>query len=273
MTQLPLSTSGRTAEEVARACAAEANRIMLDRFPGRAGRRREETRSKGRGNFVTETDLAVNNAVLELLRAEYPDHHVLSEETPADATDRRGGWLWVVDPIDGTHNFSQGIPHFCFTIALCHNGEPVLGLTRAPVTDEEFYARKGGGLLVNGERAYASATPSLAESVLGLDLGYDDERAAKLISLLAGLWPGMQAVRVMGSAALGLAFAGCGRFDVYVHHFLYPWDSAAGILLVQEGGGLVIDRDGGPATLYSDAIIAGAPGVVRDFLRLAADKT
>jgi myo-inositol-1(or 4)-monophosphatase len=266
--ELPQSTGGQTAEQVVRECAQEASRIITARYGNR-----EDTLGKGRGNFVTQTDLAVHNAVLDILRRDYPDHGVLSEEAPGgEGSGGQGGWLWVVDPIDGTHNFSQGVPHFCFTIALCFDGEPVLGLTRAPVTGEEFFARKGGGLLVNGEPASISATPSLAESILGVDLGYDDERAAKLISLLAGVWPGVQAVRVMGSAALGLAFAACGRFDVYVHHFLYPWDSAAGILLVQEGGGLVLDRDGGPATISGDAIVAGAPGVVHDFLGLTRDQ-
>jgi fructose-1,6-bisphosphatase/inositol monophosphatase family enzyme len=269
VTELPTATSGRSAERVARDCAGEATRILLDRFSGRAGGQRGDVRRKGRGNFVTETDLAVESAVLERLRAEFPEHAVLSEEGAGKSSDPKRGWLWVVDPLDGTHNYSQGNPVFSFTIALCHDGEPVLGLTCAPATGDEFFARKGGGLLVNGEPACVSATPSLAESVLGLDLGYDDERAAKLISLVAGVWPGMQAVRVMGSAALGLAFAACGRFDVYVHHFLYPWDAAAGILLVQEGGGLVLDRDGGPMTLYNDSVIAGAPGAVQDFLRVA----
>jgi len=266
VTELPQSAGDKTAEEVTRACADEAVRIIMDRY-GRS----EEVLAKGRGNFLTETDLAVHNAVLDILRVEYPDHRVLSEEGSKDATDRQSGWLWVVDPIDGTHNYSQGVPHFCFTIALCFDGEPVLGLTRAPVTGEEFFARKGGGLLVNREPASVSASPSLAESVLGVDLGYDDERAAKLISLLAGVWPGVQAVRVMGSAALGFAYAACGRFDIYVHHFLYPWDSAAGILIVREGGGLALDRDGGPATIRSDAIIAGSPGAVQDFLRFSPD--
>ncbi len=244
----------------------------MDCFPGRAGGDRAETRSKGRGNFVTETDLAVENAVLERLRAEYPGHAVLSEEASGEVKRRDKGWLWVVDPIDGTHNYSQGVPHFCFTIALCFDGEPVLGLTDAPVTGEEFFAVKGGGLVVNGEPASVSATPTLAASVLGMDLGYDDARAARLLSLVAELWPGMQAVRVMGSAALGLAFAACGRFDVYVHHFLYPWDAAAGILFVQEGGGTILNRDGGPMTLYSQGVIAGAPGAAQDFLRLARER-
>jgi myo-inositol-1(or 4)-monophosphatase len=267
VTELPQSAGGQTAERVARACAEKASRIITARYG-----HREDTVAKGRGNFVTETDLAVHNAVLDILRREYPDHGVLSEEAPGgEEADRHGGWLWVVDPIDGTHNFSQGVPHFCFTIALCFDGEPVLGLTLAPVTGEEFFARKGGGLLVNGEPASVSATLALSESVLGVDLGYDDERAAKLISMLADVWPGVQAVRVMGSAALGLAYAACGRFDVYVHHFLYPWDSAAGILLVREGGGLVLDRDGAPASLYSDALITGAPGAVQDFFRLTPE--
>jgi len=269
VTELPTSNSGRSAEEVARECAEEATRILLDRFPGRAGGHRGETRRKGRGNFVTETDLAVESAVLERLGAEFPAHDVLSEEGSGPAAEAKRGWLWVVDPLDGTHNYSQGNPIFSFTIALCRDGEPVLGLTIAPVTGDEFFARKGGGLLVNGEPASVSATPTLAESVLGLDLGYDDSRAAKLISLVAELWPGMQAVRVMGSAALGFAFAACGRFDVYVHHFLYPWDSAAGIVLVREGGGVVLDRDGGQMTLESDSVVAGTLGAVQDFLRVA----
>ena len=266
MTELPASATGKSAEYVARLCADEAVRKIMGRYGGR-----EEVVAKGRGNFLTETDLAVNNVVLDILRVEYPDHPVLSEEGSKEFSDRPSGWLWVIDPIDGTHNFSQEVPHFCFTIALCHGGEPVLGLTHAPVTGEEFFASKGSGLLVKGDPASVSATPSLAESVLGVDLGYDDERAAKLISLLAGVWPGVQAVRVMGSAALGLAFAACGRFDLYVHHFLYPWDSAAGILFVREAGGLVLDREGGPATIYSDALIAGAPGAVQDFRRLAGE--
>jgi myo-inositol-1(or 4)-monophosphatase len=238
----------------------------MDRYPGRPGGKRRETRSKGRGNFVTETDLAVETAVLDLLRAEFPEHGVLSEEA-AREVDANKGWAWIVDPIDGTHNYSQGIPHFCFTIALCHDGEPVLGLTRNPATRDEFFAVGGSGLLVNGVPASASDTPSLADSVLGVDLGYDDERAARLLEMLRRIWPGMQAVRVMGSAALGLAYAACGRFDVFVHHRLYPWDCAAGILFVREAGGLVVEPDGGEARIYSERLVAGAPGVVQELLR------
>ncbi len=297
MPDLPLSASGRTAADVARLCAREAGAIIMDRFPGRGGRRREPMRPertmKGRGNFVTETDLACERAVLDILAREYPDHPVLSEETadgwvkgqgsgvvrsasrgPRPTTQgRRGeGWLWVVDPLDGTHNFSQGIPQFAFNIALCRDGDPVLALTFAPTTGEEFFAQAGSGLLVNGEPARVSATPALAQSVWGIDMGYDDARAARLISLLAEVWPGVQSVRVMGSAALGLAYAACGRYDLFVHHYLFPWDIAPGIVLVREGGGQIVSRDAEPITIYSEGVVAGAPGPVQDFLRVAQGK-
>ncbi len=264
MLALPSSTSGQTAENVACRCAREASEIIMSRFG-----RREQIQAKGRGNLVTETDLTTEHAVISILQEEYPDHAVLSEEMSGNVTRWDEGWLWVVDPLDGTYNYSRGIPNFAFNIALCHDGEPVLGLTRAPVTGDDFFAVKGDGLLVNGEPASVAPTPSLKQSALGVELGYDDARAAKLISILAEIWPGVQSVRVLGSAALGLAFAASGRYDVFVHHFLFPWDLAPGILLVREGGGTIMDRDGGPVNIYTEGVIAGAPGPVADFLALA----
>ncbi len=272
MSGLPLSATGKTAPQVARECAGAASRIMLEAFGSGAGRS-----AKGRRNFVTDTDLACEHAVLDILRREYPEHAVLSEETasahPEPVEGRWDqGWLWIVDPLDGTHNFSQGIPHFAFNIALCLDGVPVLGLTHAPAVGEEFFAERGRGLMVNGRPAHASAAASVAESVLGLDLGYDDARAARLLSVVGRIWPGAQAVRLMGSAALGLAYAACGRYGIFVHHYLFPWDLAAGIILVREGGGEIVSRDGGPATPYTEGVVSGAPAAVRDFLRLAGDE-
>lgn len=222
--------------------------------------------TKGRGNFLTEADLATERAVIDLLRTEFPDHAVLSEETSTEVESWERGCLWVVDPIDGTHNYSMGNPNFCFNIALCKDGEPVLGLTHAPATNEEFFAVKGGGLTVNGKSAHASHAKTIGESVWGMDMGYDDDRAAKLLQVVSNVWPGVQAIRIMGSAALGIAFAACGRYDLFVHQSLAPWDLAAGIVLVREGGGEVQSRDGEPITIRTDGIATGAPAVVREFL-------
>lgn len=227
---------------------------------------------KGRGNYVTETDLACEQAAIRILKDEFPDHRVLSEETsdgvlPWKDWDR--GWLWVIDPIDGTANFARGIPTFAFNIALCLDGEPVLGLTYQPVTGAEFFAERGEGLWVNGGRAYVSAVATLGESLMGIGLGYDYDRAAKALRILGDLWPGVQMVQNIGSAALGLAYAASGRFDLYVHHFLSPWDMAPGIVQVREGGGMVVDREGQPVTIYSEGLIAGARGPVEEFLRFS----
>jgi myo-inositol-1(or 4)-monophosphatase len=265
MPDLPVSASGKTAADVARLCAQEAGRIAMATFGSR-----QDVLVKGRGNFLTETDLAAERAVLAVLRKEYPQHEVLAEETAGKATSPSGrgeGWMWVVDPLDGTHNFSRGIPYFAFSIALCHGREPLLGLTYAPATGEEFFAEKGRGLTVNGEPARASGAERLGDCVLGVDLGYDDARAARMLELVAEVWP-VQSVRVMGSAALGLAYAACGRYDLFLHHFLYPWDVAAGIVLVREGGGAIVDRDGGAVSIDSEGVAAGAPAAVEEMLSL-----
>jgi myo-inositol-1(or 4)-monophosphatase len=264
MPGLPISTSGKTAADVARLCAREAGRLAMAAFG-----RRQEVRVKGRGNFLTETDLAAERAVLVVLAKEYPQHEILAEETAGKATGE--GWMWVVDPLDGTHNFSRGIPYFAFSIALCRRREPLLGLTYAPGTGDEFFAEKGQGLTVNGERARASAVERLGDCVLGVDLGYDDARAARMLEMVAEVWP-VQSVRVMGSAALGLAYAACGRYDLFLHHFLYPWDVAAGTVLVREGGGVIVDRDGDAVSIDSEGVIAGAPGAVGEMLSLASGR-
>ncbi|MCH7523092.1 MAG: hypothetical protein IH920_04895, partial [Chloroflexi bacterium] len=176
MPELPLSTSGETAAAVARACAQEAGRIAMDAFG-----RRQDVLVKGRGNFLTETDLAAERAVLAILRKEYPEHELLAEESAAEP--KGEGWMWVVDPLDGTHNFSRGIPYFAFNIALCYGREPLLGLTYAPATGEEFFAEDGKGLTVNGQPVRASTVERLSDCVLGVDLGYEDARAARLLEL------------------------------------------------------------------------------------------
>jgi fructose-1,6-bisphosphatase/inositol monophosphatase family enzyme len=117
-----------------------------------------------------------------------------------------------------------------------------------------------------------SDKPSLQASVLGFDMGYDDRRAAHMLALLRELWPGMQSVRIPGSAALGLAYAACGRYDLFVHHYLFPWDLAAGILLVREAGGVITDRDGSPIRIDSEGVVAGGTAVHADFLRRASSR-
>ncbi|HLB29663.1 MAG TPA: inositol monophosphatase [Dehalococcoidia bacterium] len=258
---LPQARSGRSAVEVARLAAREAGRLIMANV-----NRSQVVHRKGRGDLVTDVDLAVERSVIELLAAEYPDHGILSEETSPHQ--RGDGWLWVIDPVDGTRNYASAIPLFCFNLALCHDRQPALALTYDPVRRESFFATRGGGAWLGRRRIRVSQKESVRASVIGMDMGYDDERARRLLDSLLDLWPGMQAVRIMGSGALGLAYVACGRYDLYIHHLLYPWDIAAGILLVQEAGGIVTDRDGAPVTIESQGIIAGGPTAHADLARL-----
>ena len=268
MSDLPLSVSGKTAVEVAHACAQKAGRIIMASFPGLTGEASQVT-VKGPGNFVTEADMAAERATLELLREEYPEHGVLAEESAGES--RGGEWMWVVDPLDGTHNFTRGIPHFAFNIALCRGREPVMGLTFAPATGEEYFAQEGQGLTVRGKPARASRAEQVKKCLMGIGKGYDDVAAGRILELVRELWP-LEGMRDMGSAALGLAYAASNRFDLFIHHDLYPWDVAAGIVLVREGGGAIVDRGGGPATIDSQGIVAGAPGALAELLAMIGDR-
>jgi myo-inositol-1(or 4)-monophosphatase len=269
---LPRSASGLDPLAVARRCAEEGGRIALESF-----RRPQEVSVKGRGNLVTASDLASERRIREILSQEYPEHSILSEETsnfePQASSLETRGWMWVVDPLDGTRNYVSGIPFFCISIALCHDGEPLVGLTYDPNHCEAFCAEKGRGAWLERpggepEPVRSSTKPSVQASVLGIDLGYQDQRAKRMLALAHELFPGMQSVRIPGSAALGLAYAACGRYDLFVHNYLLPWDIAAGIALVREAGGLVTDRDGGPVGIGSEGVVAGGADVHADFLRL-----
>jgi myo-inositol-1(or 4)-monophosphatase len=261
---LPVAQSGDDAETVARRCLTEGGRLAMERF-----RQPQSVSVKGRGNLVTQVDLAIETYIARTLAEEFPEHALLSEESNPSVSELEG-WMWVVDPLDGTRNYVSGIPFFCINVALCFAGETVAGWTYDPVHDELFRATKGAGAWVNDQPAHVSRKESVQASVMGFDMGYDDARAGYMLDVMSSLWPGMQAIRIPGSAALGLAYAACGRYDLFTHNLLYPWDLAPGILLVREAGGVITDRVGGAITLHSEGAIAGGPSVHEDFLRLAA---
>jgi len=132
---------------------------------------------------------------------------------------------------------------------------------------------KGQGAFLNGSPIAISQRGLVAECILGFDIGGMDPRALCVLKMVQSLWPGMQSLRIMGSAALGLAYAAAGRVDVYCHHTLAPWDLAAGLLLVREAGGQVMDRlSGNSASLKSTGLVASSPQLLEEFLRLTRDQ-
>jgi fructose-1,6-bisphosphatase/inositol monophosphatase family enzyme len=263
---IDLPASGNTAIDVAWRCAREGGRLALERFGGV-----QAIDIKGHRNIVTETDVAVELKIKAILASEYPSHKILSEETAAD-TDVSRGWTWVIDPIDGTKNYAMGIPFWCVNIALCRDGEPIVALTYDAVHDEGYWAVAGQGAYCGQQRITASSQPDVFSSVIGLDLGYDDALGMQQLDLIRRIFPDVQGFRLTGSAALGLAYAACGRIDLYAHLNCSPWDVAAGLLLVREAGGVATDRDGAPMRITSRAFAAGGRLVHADFMkRYASD--
>jgi fructose-1,6-bisphosphatase/inositol monophosphatase family enzyme len=175
--------------------------------------------------------------------------------------------VWVLDPIDGTKNYAVGIPFWCVNLALCCDGDPVLGITYDPSHDEAFWAVAGEGAWCNDARAYASNAPDVDSSIIGVDLGYDDARGSGQIALMGRIFPNVQSIRILGSAALGFAYAASGRLDLFTHMNISPWDIAAGILLMREAGGVASDRNGGPMLVTSRTFVAGGRTAHDDFAR------
>ena len=248
--------------EIAVLAAKNAGRIQIEAL--------EKTHTidyKGETNLVTEVDLACEEAVFRLLHTAFPSHDFLLEEGPA----RRTGspWLWVVDPLDGTTNYTHGYPQFCCSIALQVEGRTVLGVVYDPVRDELFTARKGGGAFLNGGRIRTSDEDRLIRSLVATGFPDDIKRARdKNLRKFSRLLQRVRSVRRSGSAALDFCYLAAGRLDGYWVLKLAPWDAAAGVLMVEEAGGLVTDLQGGPTHLHTKAFVASNGRLHESLLRL-----
>ena len=256
---IPTSVSGRSALEISEEAARRAGQVIRDRFLTD-----KEIRFKGRADIVTDVDLEAERIILDLVRLEYPDFSILSEES--NPIETGSPFTWVIDPIDGTRNFAEGIPHFCVVVALAKGSDMVMGVTYDPIKEEVFTAQLGQGAHINGEPISVSTREEIPDCVLGFDLGYVDEKAATALDMIRHLWPGFQTMRLMGSSALGMAYAAAGRVDLYFHHSLSPWDSACGLLLAREAGGNVVDRQGQDANLFTPSVIVSSQRLIGRFL-------
>ncbi|MCI0706803.1 MAG: inositol monophosphatase [Ignavibacteriae bacterium] len=206
-------------------------------------------------NLVTEIDRKAESMIIERIRKRYPQHGFLGEESGGQETDSE--YKWVIDPLDGTTNFTHGLPIFCVSVGLEHKGELLLGVVYDPNMDELFTTEKDGGAFLNNKRIHVSTTNKLGESLLVTGFPYDIKtRTDGIVAHFENFLKASQAVRRLGSAALDLCYVAAGRFDGYWENSLNPWDMAAGVLLVQEAGGTVSDFRGFPSTIYQKPVLA-----------------
>lgn len=211
---------------------------------------------KGAIDLVTEMDIAAETLILDAIRSRFPDHAILSEEAGASAAADASGYRWVVDPLDGTTNYAHGLPIFCVSIGLEHDGVPVLGVIYAPVLNEMYAAERGKGATLNGQPLRVSQIAKLDRAMLVTGFPYDVQIKSSNLQHFSSFIHSVQAVRRLGSAALDLAWVAAGRFDGFWEPRLAPWDLCAGSLLVQEAGGRVSGYDGSPFSIYGAEVLA-----------------
>lgn len=210
---------------------------------------------KGSINLVTDVDKACEEAIVELLQGRFPDHDILAEEGSGRRKDSE--YKWVIDPLDGTTNYAHGYRLWAVSIALEYRGEIVAASVFEPNHDEMFLAEKGAGATLNGERIRVSETADLNHAMLTTGFAYN-VREAKNNNLdhFTDFLMRTRAIRRDGVAAIDLCYVADGRFDGFWELNLFPWDVAAGYLMIQEAGGKVTDFRGNPFDIYSKEILA-----------------
>jgi len=219
--------------------AAEAGAAELIAWRGRF-----RSYEKSARDLVTDADLASQKAIQAVIQQEFPDHGFLGEESP-DLDQLDLPYCWVVDPLDGTTNYVHDYPCFAVSIAVAHEGELMAAAILDPLRQEFFSAAQGQGSHLGGKPMAVSQTRKLSDSLVAVSLPPDLHADSPDLLAFLQVAPRCQAVRRTGSAALNLAYVACGRLDAHWAHFIHPWDSAAGILMIREAGGIATASRGG----------------------------
>ncbi len=206
-------------------------------------------------DYMTSVDQAAEQEIVNIIRKTYPEHQIITEETGLIPGKEEN--TWIIDPLDGTHNFIHGYPNFTISIAFLHRGKLQNGLIYDPLRQELFTATRGEGARCNDKRIRVSQQSKFDLAFLGtgLPICYGDE-LTKMMSLLNQLLPKVADIRISGSAALDLAYVAAGRLDGYWENNIKAWDFAAGALIVQEAGGVTSSFTGQDNFFETGAIIA-----------------
>jgi myo-inositol-1(or 4)-monophosphatase len=256
----PEQPSDRALLEVATTAARAACEVLRESF----GSLTLEVRAKAHNDLVSSADHAAEAAIVEVIRGRFPDAAFLAEEggrsgNPASELE------WLIDPLDGTNNFLQGLPIFATSIACRRRGVTVVGVVAEPITGVVYSAQRGEGAWRDGLRLAVSQREGLEGAFLATGFPFRAHASLGLyMAALGEIFLQTRAVRRCGSAALDLAYTAAGIYDGFFEFRLSPWDIAAGALLVEEAGGVVTDLDGGRDPLGSGNVLAGGRGVWRE---------
>lgn len=230
----------------------------------------EHVQLKSEINLVTEIDKRCETQIIERIGGHFPDHDILAEEGGGER--KNSVYKWIIDPLDGTTNYAHGYPLFCVSIALEYKGEIVVGVVYDPNRDELFVAEKQGGASLNGKKIAVSPVPTLAGSLLATGFAYNVRTArANNLDHFQNFLMRAQALRRDGVAAIDLCYVACGRYDGFWELNLFPWDVAAGSLIVNEAGGKASAFNGDPFDIYLKEIVASNGRLHGDMCRVLTD--
>ena len=236
--------------------AIEATRIggkiLMDGAANKEGRKIDR---KQAFDFVTEIDLLSEEAILDFIRKRHSDHRILAEESGGVQPDQ--GYVWIVDPLDGTKNYIHQFPMFGVSVALAFENQPVVGAILDPVRNELFHCEKNGGAFLNDKPIQTSATTDLSSFLVATGFPFRAKHLSKqYFQAFMELFQQVSDMRRAGAACLDLAYVACGRLDAFWEVTLNSWDIAAGVLLIEEAGGQVTDIWGGARHMKTGHIVA-----------------
>ena len=215
-------------------------------------------------DFVTEVDKAAEEAIIGVLKEAYPEHAILAEESGASGDSE---YVWIIDPLDGTTNYIHGMPQYAVSIAQTKNGVLEHAVVYDPNTNEMFTASRGAGAFLNDRRIRVSRRTRLNESLIGTGFPFRQfDHVDAYLAMFKELTQKTAGIRRPGAASLDLAYVAAGRFDGFWEMGLSPWDMAAGVLLIQEAGGLVSDLSGEANYLATGNLVAGSPKIFGQLL-------
>jgi myo-inositol-1(or 4)-monophosphatase len=231
----------------------------------------DEVSEKARNDLVSAADLASEKAIVSAINDRFPDHNVLSEEAGWKPS-RSDSPTWIIDPLDGTTNFIQGIPQYAVSVGVSIADRVEFGVILDPRKDDVFTAGRGLGASWNGTPCRVSSRATLESTVLATGFPFKAHRLLDAyLDIFREVFLRCKAIRRPGAAALDLAHTACGLFDGFFEFQLSAWDIAAGSLLVEEAGGVITDMNGGSGYLESGNVVCGAPGVHRALLEVIVD--
>jgi myo-inositol-1(or 4)-monophosphatase len=226
----------------------------------------DQVNEKSRNDLVSAADLASERAIVDAIRDRFPDHNILSEEAGWSKPEGTGP-TWVIDPLDGTTNYVQGIPHFAVSVGVTIEGRVDFGVILDPCKGDVFTAARGRGALWNGKPCRVSGRQGLEGAVLATGFPFKAHRLLDpYLEIFRDVFLRCKAIRRQGAAALDLAYTACGLFDGFFEFQLSAWDVAAGSVLVEEAGGVITDMCGGGGHLESGNVICGPAGVHRELV-------